>query len=207
MFYCVVSVCFHLIFYAEPVKLIFNINETDVKPLRLFKYRHLTHRPSQRWWLVLCVDVFVCSYVWKSLSVRPLNSNNSCHDSLTKQNPVFCIYVCHFMFSFVRSMAFWQWTSALSYWNSCSLSSWNAHLEVRDCFPSPHHAAPPVSDSAWVVCPLACTHSFTHSLTHSLTFLFVGLDPQCGPAKKRKANGNTISLDIFTYILKCRHML
>lgn len=66
------------------------------------------------------------------------------------------------MFSFVRSMAFWQWTSALSYWNSCSLSSWNAHLEVRDCFPSPHYAAPPVSDSAWVVCPLACIH--THLL-------------------------------------------
>lgn len=51
-----------------------------------------------------------------------------------------CIQTCTFMFSSVRSMAFWQWTSALSYWNSCSLSSWNAHLEVRNCFPSPHAA-------------------------------------------------------------------
>lgn len=71
------------------------------------------------------------------------------------------------MFLFVRSMAFWQWTSALSFWNSCSLSSWNAHLEVRDCFPSPHYAAPPVSDSAWVVLLLSHIYTHTYADTHT----------------------------------------
>lgn len=41
-------------------------------------------------------------------------------------------YALHVLF--VRSMAFWQWTSTLSFWNGCIVSSWNAHLEVRDCF-------------------------------------------------------------------------
>lgn len=108
------------------------------------------------------------------MSERPVISNYWFHRSLPKNKEkkkflCFCTYVWNLMFLFVRSMAFWQWTSALSYWNSCSLSSWNAHLEVRDCFPLPHYAAPPVSDSAWVVCPLACTHTHidTHTQTHT----------------------------------------
>lgn len=83
----------------------------------------------------------------------------------------FCIHVCTFMFLFVRSMAFWQWTSALSYWNSCSLSSWNAHLEVRDFPFASLYAAIPVYDSAWVVCPLASAraHARTHAPTRSIS--------------------------------------
>lgn len=75
--------------------------------------------------------LYMCAFVWK-WRVRPQISNNLSHE---KNILCCCIYVCNFMFLFVRSMAFWQWTSALSYWNSCSLSSWNAPLEVRDCFP------------------------------------------------------------------------
>ena len=129
----------------------------------------------------LCVCICVCK------CVRPLHSNNLSHDSLTKKEIekscvlfcffcfcfCFCIHVCTFMFLFVRSMAFWQWTSALSYWNSCSLSSWNAHLEVRDCFPSPHYAAPPVCVCLTLLglsvlsCLLTHTRARAHTHTHT----------------------------------------
>lgn len=57
-------------------------------------------------------------------------------------------YALHVLF--VRSMAFWQWTSTLSFWNGCIVSSWNAHLEVRDCF-------------SLIIIP----HTYTYTHTHA----------------------------------------